>query len=306
MSVLRFERRAWARLVLIATVSTTTAPVYADAPKAKTARTKVVAGTHAVELDAAAHHKRGAPSAVVHIPQGFDASAPLHLVVFLHGYKGCAQVLAASGTARCRKGDAEREGWGLAAQHDAANTNTLFVVPQLAYMRRDADPGCFAKQGCFRRFVQELLADALVPYLGRPRTLTDLASITFVAHSAGFRAALAVLERGEVDAHVRAVVLMDALYADEARFARWLQASPRARLASIHLGRGDTARRSRALARRLRRTLGAEQVAEVEEAQLADALGKRRVVVTRGRGAHRLVPAHYLALVLRSLKLPSR
>ena len=46
--------------------------------------------TESVTVKHAAYGVAGAPSALVHAPAGFDASRPLHLVVFLHGYIGCA------------------------------------------------------------------------------------------------------------------------------------------------------------------------------------------------------------------------
>jgi hypothetical protein len=265
--------------------------------------------TIAVETRTAAHAVRGAPTAVVHAPAGFDPRAPLHVVVFLHGHNGCAQVLMAGGEARCRPGDAAREGWDLAARHDAAGTNTLFVIPQLAFLQRSGDPGCFARAGCFRRFLDELLGDALASQLGGPRALRELGSLTLVAHSGGFQAALAILEHGAVSERVRAVVLFDALYAHADRFFAWLRGSARkdARLVSVYLGNGSTRRESRALLARARRALGAGQVATAGGGTLASELPRRRVLIAPTRAAHRAVPEHHLAEVLAALPyLPKR
>jgi hypothetical protein len=261
-----------------------------------------------VQTRTAAYRLKGAPSAVVHAPRGFDPAAPLHLVVFLHGYRGCAQVLASAGSTRCRPGDAVREGWNLAGHHDAAGTNTLLVIPQLAFMQRSGRPGCFAERGCFRRFIAELLAEHLAAALGSARARLELSSLTLVAHSAGFETALAILEHGEVSAQVRAVVLMDALYSGSARYARWLleRAPASARMLSIHVGRGGPARQSARLLKTVQRALGPARAAEVELAALAEALRDKRLVVTRTRAPHRLVPAQHLAHVLAALGLPSR
>lgn len=256
-----------------------------------------------VTLDHAAYAHIGVPSAMVHVPAGFDADRPLRLVVFLHGYDGCAPVLMGEGAVACRVGDRPRDGWGLAREHARAGTNTLFVIPQLALLKRDGDPGCFARTGCFRRFVEELLGRPLLPHLHRPRSLDDVEGITLVAHSAGFESALAIIEHGQVDERLRHVVLLDALYAGTARFARWLSSSQdaRRRLVSIHLGRGKTAHNSERLAARLRRALGRDAVAVVGHEQLSAAVGRRRAVIARGRGPHRRVPQRYLSQLVRAL-----
>jgi hypothetical protein len=285
-------------LSIVVLVASVAAPLRAQ-PRAE-------ALTLAVQTRTAAYRLSDAPTAVVHAPRGFDPRAPLHLVVFLHGYSGCAQVLANGGSTRCRPGDAPREGWNLASHHDAAGTNTLLVIPQLAFMKRHGRPGCFAERGCFRRFVEELLGETLARALGGARSLRDVASLTLVAHSAGFETALAILERGDVGEHVRALVLMDALYSGSERYARWLleHAPKGARLVSMHLGRGSPQRER--LLRAARRVLGTALTGEVPVDQLGAALAHKRLVITRARPPHRLVPEHHLAQVLAALGLPLR
>ena len=281
---------------------------------AQPARSTSPARTWEATMRAAAFHEPGAPDVIVHSPEGFDASAPLHLVVFLHGYRGCARVLMGEGPSACKSGGSPVRGWGLGARHDQAARNTLFVIPQLAFMRRSGRPGCFAAEGCFRAFVQELLSEVLSPRLGRPLGLAELGSITLAAHSAGFETALAILQRGGMSEHVRHVLLFDALYAGSGAFARWLagQGAAPARLLSIHLGRGKTRSQSEALARFLRRRLGHGQVATLDERGAAatepqlQPLADHRLLIVRGRGTHRQVPMRYLAAALRALPLPPR
>src|SRR5262245_25408262 len=79
------------------------------------------AQTIAARTRTAAHHTKDAPTVVVHVPPGFDPRPPLHLVVFLHGYSGCALMLAEAGRVRCKPvlaNDPLREGWNLAGHHD--------------------------------------------------------------------------------------------------------------------------------------------------------------------------------------------
>src|SRR4051794_26177389 len=134
-------------------------------------------------LKTAAFRTPGAPSVIVHAPPGWNPRPPLHLVVFLHGYNGCVNVLMAEGPSQCKPGAPMRDGWDLGPQHDAAGTNSLFVVPQLAFAQRNGDPGAFAAVGGFRAFLEELLRDGLGKQLGGPRRFKDIASLTLVAHS---------------------------------------------------------------------------------------------------------------------------
>ena len=266
------------------------------------------ATTLEAQLKSAAYHEPGAPDVAVHLPAGFDGSRPLHLVVFLHGYRGCVRVLMGKGRSRCKPEGPPRAGWELGARHDEAQTNTVLVVPQLAFMKRSGRPGCFARRGCFHEFLEEVLSRLLSPRLGRALTLQDVETVSLVAHSAGFETALAVLEQGEV-AQVRNVVLFDALYSGAGSFAAWLErnAAAGAKLLSVHLGRGKTAAQSQQLGRRLRRVLGPDGVLLMDSAEaLVPALRQHSVVVARGRGSHRAVPEHYLASVLRGLGLPAR
>ena len=249
--------------------------------------------TIAAQTRAAAYSVRGAPTAVVHVPRRLRSEARRCTSwCFCTAISGCANVLAERRSralqARRSRATPSATGWELARHHDAAGTNTLFVIPQLAFMRRDGRPGCFAKRGCFRRFLTELLQETLAEALGGPRTLRDVGSVTLVAHSAGYQAALAILEHGEVGDLVRTVVLMDALYGHSARYARWLleRAPDDARVLTFYLGRGKTYRESRAaLHPRPPQARRPPRPAE-------------RVQLLRAQSTHALVPARHLSEVL--------
>ncbi|HEX7480324.1 MAG TPA: hypothetical protein VF331_21165 [Polyangiales bacterium] len=262
----------------------------------------------AADVSAAAYRIPGVPSVIVHAPSGFDPSGPLHLVVYLHGYSGCVPVLMGKSESRCRPGDAPRAGWDLGAAHDAAGTNTLFIVPQLAFMKRSGRPGAFDRPGVFRQFLCELLSQTLASQLGGPRSLQDVASLTLVAHSAGYQAALAILQRGQVQALVRNVVLFDALYGatdDYARFALEHIADG-LHLVALHLPGGRPEREDLRLHRRLARKLGSARVALTDTAGLDVALAEHAIVVASAMPPHWQVPWHYLAQVLAGLPLPRR
>jgi hypothetical protein len=259
--------------------------------------------TFAAQLVHAAYHVAGVPSVIVHAPPHFDAHTPLHLVVFLHGYSGCIPVLMGQGELPCRSGELPQPGWDLGAQHDAADTNTLFVVPQLAFMQRNGRPGAFAQPGGFRAFLEELLSGPLAARLSGPHTLADVASVDLIAHSAGYTTALAILEHGGLGKLIQSVVLLDALYGETPRFARYIETHAAAglRFVSIALPNGRPELENRALLQRLQRSLGHARVASAAAAEIAAAIAEHAIVIAEGVPPHRLVPAHHMAEVLRAL-----
>ena len=256
------------------------------------------------QLEHAAFRTEGVPSVIVHAPRDFDAKRPLQLVVFLHGYTGCIPVLMGKGETHCRPHDPPQQGWDLGRHHDAAHTNTLFVVPQLALMKRSGRPGTFGNRGGFRLFLEELLAGPISSALGSTRTLRDVAGLHLVAHSAGYQTAIAILEQGGVTGLIKSVVLLDALYGETPRFARFVEAHAAAglRFVSLSLDRGTPRKENRALLTRLRHSLGPERVATTNAAELARTVAAHPIVIGTGIPPHRLLPATHLAELLRALQ----
>jgi hypothetical protein len=178
-------------------------------------------------------------------------------------------------------------------------------VAQLAFLKRTGKPGCFAETGCFRAFLDEALAALPASHMTRRNGLKDVASITLVAHSAGYEAALAILEHGDVDALIRDVVLFDALYGEEHRYLAWFANHPHARLVSLHMRGGRPAKNSATLLRAARRRLGATAAhkldGQVDEPGFSEALLPLRIVTARVDGAHRELPTLHMTAVLRAL-----
>jgi len=193
-----------------------------------------------------------APRAVIHAPSHLDLSQPLRLVVFLHGWSGCSRVLGLSGQVACIRGGTAREGWGLIAKHEEAGTNTIFIIPQLAWMQRSGRAGRFRSPGFAQSWLRRLVTEHIAPRLSAPNAanLVLEAPITLLAHSAGYETALAWLEDESLAQRIDSVVLFDALYAGEEAFWQWAQ-SPQStrRVLSIHGSGGTPRRHTRALRR---------------------------------------------------------
>ncbi|MCA9604757.1 MAG: hypothetical protein KC619_04150 [Myxococcales bacterium] len=248
-------------------------------------------------LESAAFVTPGSPSVVVHAPPGFDPSRPLHLVVFIHGWRGCARQLAHGGEVACRDGARPVSGWDLAARFDEAGLNALFVVPQLAFLVTDGSAGRFVEAGRFRAFVEEMLG-ALRDRLGPPTDASRIASVTLLAHSAGYETTLALLARGGVE--VDEVVLFDAMYRGHNAFADWVLGDPDRRFVSLHGATGRTVSQSQLFAGRLR-SLG-EALSDDAEGDLESLVEEHRVVIARASAPHGDIPARHMAEVLRGLR----
>ncbi len=225
----------------------------------------------------------GAPHALVRVPEGFQANEPWDLVVFLHGWNGCVNVLMRPGSVRCAEGAGpEREGWDLAAAFDTADANALLLMPQLAFHQREGSAGRFVEPGFVRELVDAVAAQVDAWPASAPRRTV------VTAHSAGFESALAWIRQDGLP--VDEVVLFDALYAGTETFADWVSVGDR-RLVSIHTGRGSTARQSR----RLRRL-----AARAELAVGSELSSEAPVIVMESDAPHRDVPSAHLATVVRS------
>lgn len=262
-----------------------------------------------LELTHGAVIRSDAPEAIAHVPDGLDPSAPIALVVMLHGYSGCARVLVSDAPdARCRPRDRPEQGFGWAAAHDAAHTQSVLLVPQLAWRTRDGSPGRFTIAGEAARMIDEALL-ALAAPLGRTLDHGSVASITIAAHSAAFETTLAITRHGGLDARLRSVVLFDALYAGEQSFLDWAaggtETAPRT-LVSLATGGRTWTLTEAMLATAHRRWPSEALTSETWPPVTMPAALAHRVIGARVRMPHREVPARTLADTLRALGLPQR
>ncbi len=233
--------------------------------------------TRALRLTEPSHEAPdNAPHAILWTPP-----SPRAVFVFLHGWRGCAPVLAHSGSVACREGDEEQEGWGLIARFRDAGQDALFVVPQLAWRARTGHPGRFAQEGYAARWLDALDVPADLP-------------VVLLAHSAGFETALAIARHGGLGDRLRAIVLFDALYAGTERLLAWVRQDPRRRLVSYATRSGRPARQQRRLDRLARR-------AGLAVAHSLDAVAEATVVTQRTYAAHADVPRRHLPEVVAAL-----
>jgi hypothetical protein len=150
------------------------------------------------------------PRVLLHIPPAFDPTKPGVMIVFFHGH----------GANLARD---VRDRQQVPAQISASGMNAVLVAPQFAFNAADSSAGKFWEPGGFKRFLDEA-ARQLAALDGDPRSASSFANmpIVIVAYSGGYGPTLSVLDRGGVNARIRGIVLLDALYTGMGRFASWI------------------------------------------------------------------------------------
>jgi hypothetical protein len=259
------------------------------------------AHTFELRLSEGAHPPGDAPDVVAHVPADFDRKKPIDVVVFLHGFDCCARSLVATQATPCRTGEPPHRGWDLKNLHDAARTNTLLVVPQLAYLARTSGHHRYTRHGAFDRMLDEVLARV---FIGTDRipTANDVHAVTLVAHSGGYGALVPILRDPDRKVRVQTVVLLDALYAGTDVIASWALKEPEARIVSLHTSQAQTCRENALLKKRLQHG----DLSSGGQDALSDAVRAHAFVIRRVRTAHADVPARHLADILLGLPFAPR
>ena len=146
---------------------------------------------------------------------GYDPQRASLLVLFLHGQGATLErdVIARQGVPR---------------QLAESGQNVALVAPQLAVDAADSSAGNFWRPGHFAAYIDEA-AERLMRLYGDRRVGSHFnqAPVVIVAYSGGYLSAAYALERGGADHRIKGVILMDALYGDEDKFASWVAARRR-------------------------------------------------------------------------------
>jgi hypothetical protein len=173
---------------------------------------------------------------LLYIPRGFDPRRPALIVVFFHGNEA---TLARD----------VRDRQQVPRQLAESGLNAVLVAPQFAVNALDSSSGRFWEPGVFARFLDEA-AEKLTALYGDDRAAGAFANapVVIAAYSGGYNPAAFILHSGRVDARLRGVLLFDALFAEEQKFADWLARRPQAFFVSAY---GKAARDENATLQRL-------------------------------------------------------
>jgi hypothetical protein len=281
------------------------------APASQSTRTRdeallTVEATVPLRLQSAAFPSQPVPGALAYVPAGVDTGHPLHVVVFFHGWNGCAAAVASDEQIPCRPGGPRRGSLDLIGQFRASGRAAVLLIPQLGLETQRGDPGQLGARDGLRRFLDESLT-ALAPQLGAHR-VDELASVSVVAHSGGYEAAYAVLRQGGVE--VQRVAFFDATYTGIPTLAGWLRPSLEnpfldRRFVSV-FGRGAAGAGSRQLQRLLRADgHGGEVFLRSAPGRVTEDDLRRPVSLLHSDGDHQQVLRRNLVTVLRAMGLPA-
>ena len=152
---------------------------------------------------------------LLYLPQGFNPELPFLIAIYLHGQGATLErdVIARQGVPR---------------QIAQSGQNIALVAPQLAYDAADSSAGNFWRPGHFATYIDEA-AERLMRLYGDKRVgpRFNAAPVVVVAYSGGYLSAAYALERGGAAHRIKGVILMDALYGEEEKFAAWAAARRR-------------------------------------------------------------------------------
>ena len=140
----------------------------------------------------------------------FDPKAPGVIVVYFHG-----------NNATLARDVVERQ--QAPRQVVASRLNAVLIAPQMAVDARDSSAGNFWRQGAFAAFLDE--AETKIARLYPNATRADFARmpVVIVAYSGGYLPAAFSLAHGGARDRIKGVVLLDALYGEPDKFARWIE-----------------------------------------------------------------------------------
>jgi hypothetical protein len=140
----------------------------------------------------------------------FDPKAAGVIVVYFHGNHATLSrdVVGRQGAPR---------------QVAASKLNAVLVAPQMAVDARDSSAGNFWREGGFAAFLDE--AETKIAHYFPNATRADFARmpVVIVAYSGGYLPAAFSLAHGGAGGRIKGVVLLDALFGEPDKFARWIE-----------------------------------------------------------------------------------
>src|SRR5262249_29584941 len=148
----------------------------------------------------------------VYVPNGFNPTPPLEVVVFIHGFDNCIENIVRDAGTSCTDAGT-REAYALAAQLEASGRNALLVCPEVALDQASSNPGHLADPGAFAALLDDTLANL-------PLGTRNVGKLIVASHSGGYAAAAAIATVGGV--RVDELYLFDSLYGQTAQFDAWV------------------------------------------------------------------------------------
>lgn len=245
------------------------------------------------------------PDALVRLPEHFDPSKPINVMIYNHGFRS---------NVRSSFAEANME-----AQMRNAPPNTVLIMPewQANAGSSNGNMGRFAEPGRFKAMMQEVF-DKTPGLAGK--SVKDINELHIVAHSAGYKPSESEIYNNGLESKVKSVTLLDALY-DGHGFDRWLKnniadlSAGSKRFTNIYSGTSDNSQQQAA---RIKQMLRDADLSDggfhhdrgnsngvLEPSRLAghSIVFKYSQATTDGLGAHMSLPNLYVSRVLKAQQL---
>ncbi len=148
---------------------------------------------------------------IVYFPAGFDLAIPGVIIVYFHG----------NGATLERDVVARQQ---VPRQLAESGLNAVLLAPQFATDAPDSSSGNFWTPGFFARYLDEASAKMAEVY-GDPSARSVFAEmpVVLLAYSGGYNPAAYAAALGNAGDRIRGIILIDALYAEEDKFAGWIE-----------------------------------------------------------------------------------
>jgi hypothetical protein len=173
---------------------------------------------------------------LLYIPKGFDPRRPAVIVVFFHGNE-----------AKLVRDVRNRQ--QVPRQVAQSGLNAVLVAPQFAVDALDSSAGRFWEPGVFAKYLTESSVRLARLYGSeRMRAVFERAPVVVAAYSGGYHPLAFILKSGSANQRLHGVILLDAPFGDQDKFAGWLARRPHAFFLSVY---GKTARDDNALLQKL-------------------------------------------------------
>jgi len=169
-------------------------------------------------------------SAYIFVPDYFDKTKPFHFVIWFHGWGNCI--------------DSALQQYRLQQQFYAAHLNAIFIFPEGPKNSPDSYAGKFEQPNIFNYFIKDVCS-----YLQQQKIISSNHAsfdLVYAGHSGAYRAMGYLLIRSAYAC--KAVLLFDALYAEQEKFAVYLQQHPDCKMINIYTDNGGTLQNSKNLA----------------------------------------------------------
>lgn len=168
-------------------------------------------------------------SAYIFVPDYFDKTKPFQFVFWFHGWGNNIDSALAQ--------------YKLQQQFYDAHLNAIFIFPEGPKNSPDSYAGKFEKPDTFNFFMKEVRSFLLKEKIINKNIIPET---VYAGHSGAYRAIAYLLLHSSYQC--KGILLFDALYAEEEKFAVYLQQHPACKMINIYTDNGGTLQNSKNLA----------------------------------------------------------